>query len=285
MKKNNIILVVITVVIMLLVIATVLIFYSVYKDIVGEKKVNEWETLINSKQNKVLYFGRTGCTWCAKYTPVLTALKDKYDVSYEYIDTELVSGFEELLARLNTDYNTFGTPYVAIVKKGKKVAELSGYQTPDVVFEFYKKYGLIDKDVEYEEIVIDEAQIIRNADKEAYPHLNILNYNDYLAMLNNNNKNILVVGQTTCGYCNQYKPVLNEIAFDKNIVINYIDIATLTQNEYQEFLNSLSYFKENSNWGTPLTLIIQNKKVLDYTEGAKSKSDTINYYESLEIIK
>ncbi len=285
MKKNNTMLVIITVIIMVLVVSVVGISYLVYKDITGDKKVNEWEELINSKENKVLYFGRNGCTWCVKYKPVLEALKEKYGVSYEYIDTDLVSGFEELLARLGIDYSKFATPDIVIVKKGKKVAELSGYKTPDELFEFYKKYNFIDKDVKYEEINIDEAGIIINSDKEAYPYLNILTYNDYLTMLNNSSKNILVIGQTTCGYCNQYKPILNEIAFDKNIIINYIDITTLTQNEYQEFLSSLSYFNESKNWGTPLTLIVQDKKVIDYSEGMKNKKETISYYEGLGIIK
>ena len=285
MKKNNTMLVIITVIIIVLVVSVVGISYLVYKDITGDKKVNEWEELINSKENKVLYFGRNGCTWCVKYKPVLEALKEKYGVSYEYIDTDLVSGFEELLARLGIDYSKFATPDIVIVKKGKKVAELSGYKTPDELFEFYKKYNFIDKDVKYEEINIDEAGIIINSDKEAYPYLNILTYNDYLTMLNNSSKNILVIGQTTCGYCNQYKPILNEIAFDKNIIINYIDITTLTQNEYQEFLSSLSYFNESKNWGTPLTLIVQDKKVIDYSEGMKNKKETISYYEGLGIIK
>lgn len=285
MKKNSIMLVIITIIIMILSVLSIGAFYSVYKDIVGEKQVNEWEELINSKENKVLYFGRNGCTWCVKYKPVLEALKEKYGVKYEYIDTDLVSGFEDLLNALGTDYQTFGTPYTVIVKKGKKVAELSGYQDLKTVFEFYKSHNLIGDDVEYEEIVINESEIIIDSDKESYPHLNILNYNDYLAMLNNDKKNILIVGQTTCGYCNQYKPILNTIAYENNIVINYIDIAVLTQTEYQEFMESLSYFKENKNWGTPLTLIIQNKQVIDYSEGSKEKKETLNYYESLGLIK
>lgn len=285
MKKSNAILVVTAIIIMILSIFAVGIIYSVYKDIVGEKVKNEWEELINRKENTVIYFGKKDCPWCVKYKPVLQALKEKYNVSYEYIDTDIVNGFEELLLKLNTNYETFSTPYTVIVKKGKKQAELFGYQTPKAVFDFYQAYGLVDKNEKYEEIVIDESKIIINANKEEYPHLNFLNYVDYIAMLKNKSKNILVIGQTTCGYCIQYKPILNEIAKENNIVINYIDIDVLTQKEYADFIESLDYFKKNENWGTPLTLIVENKSVVDYSEGIKNKSNTINYYKDLGIIK
>lgn len=285
MKKSNVTLVVIAIIIMVLSIFAVGIIYSVYKDIVGEKQKNDWEELINRKENTVIYFGRKDCPWCVKYKPVLEALKEKYGVSYEYIDTDIVNGFDELLLKLNTDYATFSTPYTVIVKKSKKQAELPGYQTPKDVFDFYQAYGLIDKDEKYEEIIIDESKIIINANKEEYPYLNFLNYADYTTMLNNKTKNILVIGQTTCGYCIQYKPILNEIAKENNIVINYIDIDVLTQKEYESFIESLDYFKKNENWGTPLTLIVENKRVVDYSEGIKNKSNTVNYYKTLDIIK
>lgn len=285
MKKNNIIPVIITIVVMVLVLMSIGIFYSVYKDIRGDKKSNDWEELINSKEEKVLYFGRKGCTWCVKYKPILETLKTKYGVEYEYIDTDIVSGFDELLAKLGKDYNTFSTPYTVVVKKGKKISELSGYADIKSVFEFYKQNGLIDKDTEYEEIEINEEEIIIESNKENYPNLNILNYNDYTAVLNNLKKNIIVVGQTTCGYCSEYKETLNVIAAEKNITINYIDIDNLNQANYDAFNESLDFFKNTKDWGTPLTLIVENKTVIDYIEGIKSKNDTISYYESLGLIK
>lgn len=285
MKNKNIILVAITTIIVLLSVAATGILFIVYKDITGDKQENSWEKLVNSKENTVIYFGRKDCTWCVKFKPILEALKEKYGVEYEYIDTDIVPGFEDLLTFLGNDYNTFSTPYTVIVKKGKKIGELFGYTDIKTVFDFYQAHGLIEKDVEYEEIEIDEVEIMIESDQESYPHLNILKYDDFQALLNNNQRNILIVGQSTCGYCAEYKPILNEIAKQQKVTINYIDITILTQKQYDDFTNSFSFFQDNPYWGTPLTLIIENKSIIDYMEGIKSETETITYYESLELIK
>lgn len=284
MKQKNIIYVIVAIVAVAMSIASLGIFYSVYKDVTDDKIINDWEELLNSNEKTVIYFGRNGCTWCAKFKPVLEAIKDEYGVKYTYIDIEATKDVDQLLAKIGVDYQNFATPYTAVVKKNKKLSELFGYNDAKKTFDFFKSNGLIEKDAEYKELVINEAEIIIESEKENYPNLSILTYKEYEELLEKEGKIILIVGQTTCGYCTQYKPILNEIAKEENLIINYIDITSLTNDEYASFQESLNFFKENKGWGTPLTLIIEEKHVIDYKQGSRSKKDTLTYYRSLGLL-
>ena len=41
----------------------------------------------------------------------------------------------------------------------------------------------------------------------------------------------IIFTQTTCGYCAQFKPVINEYAGDNNIPVYYLDIDTLDEDD------------------------------------------------------
>ena len=95
MKNKNIIYIIVAIVAVILSLASIGIYYSVYKDITGDKELNGWEELLASNEKTVLYFGRTGCMWCAKYKPVLEAIKKEYNWSTQ--STILHGIYEKLL--------------------------------------------------------------------------------------------------------------------------------------------------------------------------------------------
>jgi thiol-disulfide isomerase/thioredoxin len=91
----------------------------------------------------------------------------------------------------------------------------------------------------------------------AYKNINFIKYDDFKHLYDNSDSTILVLGQTGCGYCTQYKPIIDEIAKEENLDINYLDISNLSETEWSNLMKDLdSYFKDNEEWGTPLTLIV-----------------------------
>ncbi|MCI6266930.1 MAG: thioredoxin family protein [Erysipelotrichaceae bacterium] len=91
---------------------------------------------------------------------------------------------------------------------------------------------------------------------------------------------ILVVSQSTCSHCNDYKPKLTKIAKEYGIDIYYIDYDE--EKEKKEFLE-----KFNLNNATPITMFFQNGKetsLMDRLEGDLSSSKVIEKFKEMGFI-
>lgn len=123
-------------------------------------------------------------------------------------------------------------------------------------------------------------------DDSAYVNINFIDYNGFQTLYGGSDRTILVLGQTGCSHCDEYKPTLNEIAKEENIKINYLDIRELSQEEYANLTNKLNdYFKDHEKWGTPLTIILENKTIIDSHEGYAEKNETLEFYKENKIVK
>ncbi len=105
---------------------------------------------------------------------------------------------------------------------------------------------------------------------------NEVSLDEYLELVKGSDKSIILVARPTCGYCEQFAPVLKEAMEDMNLTINYIDTDKLSEDDWDTFSNSLTYLKEEE-WGTPTVLIVQNGESLDVSSGA-TDLDTIKEF-------
>lgn len=134
-----------------------------------------------------------------------------------------------------------------------------------------------------EEIYYDEEDEYYNS--YSYDYITEINYDQFMTLYNGNTESVVVLVQTYCGYCNMYKPILDAIAYNKNIDIYYLDILNLTDTEYNYLLNNIDFFQENAYWGTPTTLIVKNSSTIDYLEGYVDENTTLDFYRKNSIIR
>lgn len=220
---------------------------SVVENNKSKKYLNQFYTDFNGSENKLVLIGRSNCSWCQLYQPVLDFLKNYYEFDYTYIDTnELTSSvFNKLLKDINVDSEDFGTPLTLVVKNGNVIDSLNGYVDEPILFDFLKEYDFVD---DSEELLI-----------------NYIDYGEYEELLDSDDAEILVIGQTTCSYCIKAKPILNQLVADKKVEINYLNITQLSDDDTTNFVSSLEYL--SGDWGTPLTLIIKDGNVIDDANG------------------
>lgn len=122
-------------------------------------------------------------------------------------------------------------------------------------------------------------------DYDEYDNLIEIDFDRFMVLYRKNTPSVVVLVQTTCGYCNMYKPIIDEIAYDENINIYYLDITKLTDSEYNQLINSVDFFENNTKWGTPTTLIVKDSSTVDYLAGYSSKGVTLSFYKKNSIIK
>ena len=113
---------------------------------------------------------------------------------------------------------------------------------------------------------------------EEYENLGKLTYEKYKCLYENEEPFAVIFSQTTCGYCMQFKPIINEYVGKNNIPLYFIEVNTLSDEERQGLLGSLSYFDDNENWGTPLTLGIKNKEVVANISGFTEDEEEIDSF-------
>lgn len=95
---------------------------------------------------------------------------------------------------------------------------------------------------------------------------NKLTIDKYLELIKSSEKSIILVARPTCGYCEQFSPILKKAADDMKLTINYVNTDEFTSEDWETFGNSLEYLAKE-DWGTPLTLIVQNGKLVAANNG------------------
>jgi predicted bacteriocin transport accessory protein len=257
-KKTIAVLAVIAAVILMIPLA----YYMNYSK--GEKIVNAVEELFNDTAINLVYIGRPSCSYCVQLQPILDKFTNDYNFTYNYINTDKLNSkqLDKVLDFFEQDVSNFGTPYLAIVVNGEVVSEQPGYVEAEELFEFLQTGGIIGEN----EILPGEETNLTN-----------INYQEYNNVLESKTKSILLIAQSGCGACESAKPVLDEIAGDYEIEINWFDLRKIkSQEEYDEFMDSLDYYKKEQ-WGTPLMLIVEGNEVLDISNGFVGKDAYIEF--------
>ena len=229
----------------------------------------------NSKDLKVIYYASSTCGYCELQKPILETVAGDYDIEYFSIDSNELSAKQrkDILAKLGIEH---ATPTTVIVQKGKVVATQVGYVEGSVLVNFFKENKVVPEDAVY----------------SLEKNITFINYSEYKDLIRNEGTNIIVVGKTGCGYCTALKPALNSVAEDYELTINYLNLAELTEEENQNFFDSLTKIKyndpeylEDGSFGTPLTLIVKNGKVKHYISGQRTISQLVREFTKAGLIK
>lgn len=91
---------------------------------------------------------------------------------------------------------------------------------------------------------------------------NEITYSEYEEKLNTEAPFLVIIVRDGCGYCEMYEPVVEKVANEYNLPISYINLTNLTSEEQSALSTSNSYLKK-TQWGTPTTLFMYGKTVVD----------------------
>lgn len=236
--------------------------------------MEKFDEYYNSDEKTVIYYASSSCSWCELQTPILETIAKDYDMDYYYIDSSKLPAKQrkDVLKKLGIEHST---PNTFIVEKGKVVDTAQGYTEGKDYVEFFKENKMVPEDAVYT--------------PEQY--ITSINYDEYDKLISNDGTNIIVVGQTTCSHCIAFKPAINSVAKEYNIIINYLNLTKLTQEESNKFFESLrtieyndEEFLKDGSFGTPLTLVVSNGKVKGYISGERTTSQLVRELKKLDVI-
>ena len=144
-------------------------------------------------------------------------------------------------------------------EKGKEVFSYNGELTGYKLSESLMKEGLMDR--EYLTITFD----------------------DYKKIIASEGYNFMFIGSETCSWCSKFKTVINEALKDNNFNVYYIDLSSMTQDEYNALIATDSYMSENE-WGTPLNLLYKDGKRINVLNGYVPEEELIKFLKENKVI-
>ena len=195
------------------------------------------------------------------------------NVEVYYLSDELSnSDLKAIKKELKTDLVSYDDSSLVVIENGKvEFGTDKKLNNSDEVFKFFDKAGL--------------AIFACNTEADSeYENLAKLTYEQYECLYEGNKPFVMIVTQSTCGYCQEFLPVINEYAGKNHLPAYILEIDTMDSDDVNNILSSLSYFEENTGWGTPLTLAIKDKKVITELSGYTDDTTSIeNLYKELEL--
>ena len=122
-------------------------------------------------------------------------------------------------------------------------------------------------------------------------HVKEISFSEYKDIIKEDKYNIILLTSPTCSHCNNYKPYVNLVADENDLIIYDINLSNLEYDEYKELHDSYSILKneygENNNpvIPTPVTIITRNGEEVASVLGDIGQKGFTNLLKNNNILK
>ena len=113
--------------------------------------------------------------------------------------------------------------------------------------------------------------------------LHEITYEEYENMVDNGDAFVVIIERTGCSYCQQYMPIVEEVANEKKIAVTYINTDNITQEDMEELSSKNKYLKKNQ-WGTPTTLFMLGDRIVDSISGYVDKDSVEEFFKDRVVL-
>lgn len=97
---------------------------------------------------------------------------------------------------------------------------------------------------------------------------------EYLELYKGEESKLVLFSRPTCGYCQIAEPILQNIAYRKDITIYHLNTDEFSADDEEKLVKSDDYF--SGGFGTPLLVVVSDSKIVDAVSGL---TNTANYEE------
>ena len=110
-----------------------------------------------------------------------------------------------------------------------------------------------------------------------------ISVSEYIDLYNGDDYSLVLLSKSTCNYCKIAVPILENIIYENNVDMKYVDVGELSEDELSTFIGSDDYFSEG--YSTPTLLVIGKSEIKDKVEGVASKDNYISFMKEYGFIK
>lgn len=195
---------------------------------------------------------------------ILTNICNKYDIKYKKIDTYLLSNNQKEKINKILQISEVDEQIVILIKDKKIVGsirdEKSRYEYIQELYDF--------------DFVSNKIDIV-----------NTIGVDSFIKIIESQTKNVIVIGQEDCKNCTPVLDRLSEILADTEYTINYINIENIDSDISVKVQNKLNEIEFKEGFTTPIVIITENNKLLDFSIGLASEEYYFDIFKENGIIK
>lgn len=113
-----------------------------------------------------------------------------------------------------------------------------------------------------------------NEDERTAP--NQITIDEYLNLYKGSEEVLVLLSRPTCQYCQIATPIIENLIYEYNIKINYLNTDELGEDGNSKLISSDEYFAEG--YGTPILLLVGNGKIINQVDGLTTRDEYINFF-------
>lgn len=216
---------------------------------------------LKNEEFTFIYIGSPNCSHCTAMKPALSEIKEKYqDVNILYLDfSKLNSNQITELKSLNERLSQMGTPTFLFVKYGEIIGIKIGQTTTKEEFiDLFDSY--------YNEKSLCEE----------------INAKEFITKFKSEETNVIFIGQSSCSHCEDFMPKINFAINKYGIKVYHINFDLLSVADKKALAELDKTFEK---FGTPLTIITKNGKIVAKLSGDTTKEVLTTFLTDNKIIK
>ena len=118
-----------------------------------------------------------------------------------------------------------------------------------------------------------ESQAVIDTERKESIQIDINTYLEYKAA---SEARIILLARPTCGYCQIAEPIIENIAYEYNLDINYLNTDNFTDETQTAFVQSDDAFKEG--FGTPYLFIVKDGSIVDAVDGLTDRAHYVQFF-------
>lgn len=234
-------------------------------EIIGDNsKIIDSVNNMITKEYALIYLPYENHDLIEKQNNILKEISREYGIDYKKIDAFLLSNIQKKKLNSILQISTVEDQILILIKDFKIIGSIRGinnkrkYLNNLTEFKFIEEIGYF------------------------ITHINFEKFNNLVI---NDKKSIISIGKDDCKYCDEVIGTLNDIAINYDLEINYINVGKIDSDIAKQIENKLISLNYNDGFTTPLTLIVENNKVLDYVIGASNEKYFLDIFSENGIIK
>ena len=125
-----------------------------------------------------------------------------------------------------------------------------------------------------------ESSEVKDSEKKEFSQIDVAKYLEYYE---GSEPQIILLARPTCSYCQIATPIIQNIMYEYDINVNYLNTDEFTDETQTQFVKSDEFF--SSGFGTPVLFIVKDKTIIDKVDGMTDKAHYIEFFKLNGFIK
>ena len=105
---------------------------------------------------------------------------------------------------------------------------------------------------------------------------------DFYDAFSGNDNKLVMIGRDNCSWCMMFKPTLDSFKEEYGLEYIYVNTNEITNSALKKLLKNINV--DYNEFGTPLTVIVKDKSVVDKISGFTDESEVFDFVKKYDLI-